>query len=158
MISRLILTLPLQSCIIGLDSLRWQTILIGRTTNVAQKSKTSGSKAKSSTSTTKVTRITATDAAPKAKTTKATTSSSTKKVVKKADETPKKTTEKRQGIIASIVEYFKGSWAELRQVRWPNRRTTWGLTIAVLIFTVFFVLLITVLDYAFQLLFKQILG
>lgn len=53
--------------------------------------------------------------------------------------------------------YFKGSWQELRQVRWPSRKSTWGLTLAVILFTLFFVLVILVLDAAFQFLFKEVL-
>ncbi len=53
--------------------------------------------------------------------------------------------------------YFKGSWAELRKVRWPNRRTTWGMTAAVLVFTAMFVALIVLLDAMFSQLFKLII-
>jgi preprotein translocase SecE subunit len=61
------------------------------------------------------------------------------------------------GIIFAIGGYFKGSWAELRQVRWPNRKATWSLTFAVLVFTMFFVTLIVLLDAAFKYLFDLIL-
>lgn len=54
--------------------------------------------------------------------------------------------------------YFRGAWYELRQVRWPNRRATWGLTAAVLGFTAFFVILILLLDALFKYLFQLILG
>ncbi|MCX6728666.1 MAG: preprotein translocase subunit SecE [Candidatus Saccharibacteria bacterium] len=57
----------------------------------------------------------------------------------------------------SIGGYFKGSWRELRLVRWPNRKATWGLTAAVLIFTGLFVALITFLDWVFSTLFKLII-
>lgn len=60
-------------------------------------------------------------------------------------------------IILKIAGYFKGSWQELKQVRWPNRRATWALTGAVIIFTGFFIILIIALDYVFQLLFKLII-
>ncbi len=53
--------------------------------------------------------------------------------------------------------YVKGSWQELRQVRWPNRKATWSLTLAVILFTLFFVLIILLLDAAFQFLFKEVL-
>jgi preprotein translocase subunit SecE len=59
--------------------------------------------------------------------------------------------------ITGPAGYFKGSWQELRQVRWPSRRSTWGLTLAVILFTLFFVLVILVLDAAFQFLFKEVL-
>lgn len=60
-------------------------------------------------------------------------------------------------ILAPIGGYFKGSWTELRQVRWPDRKATWGLTIAVLLFTFFFVILIVILDAGFKYLFDLIL-
>ena len=53
--------------------------------------------------------------------------------------------------------YIKGSWQELRQVRWPNRRATWGMTGAVILFTAFFVALIILLDWAFSQLFKLVI-
>lgn len=124
---------------------------------MAQKSKSSGRTAKSTETSTKVTRITAADTAPKEKKTTASTSAK-KKTVKKTDTAPKKTVEEKRNFFQALGEYFKGSWAELRQVRWPNRRTTWSLTLAVLVFTAFFVLLITLLDYLFQMLFERILG
>jgi len=57
-----------------------------------------------------------------------------------------------------IGGYFKGAWFELRQVRWPNRRATWSLTIAVLVFSAFFVVLILLLDVLFKYLFELILN
>lgn len=53
--------------------------------------------------------------------------------------------------------YFKGAWFELRQVRWPNRKATWSLTLAVILFTAFFFLLIVLLDAGFKQLFNLIL-
>ncbi len=53
--------------------------------------------------------------------------------------------------------YFKGSWVELRQVHWPNRRATWSLTGAVLVFTAFFVIFILLLDALFKYIFELIL-
>jgi preprotein translocase SecE subunit len=60
-------------------------------------------------------------------------------------------------VLAKIGGYFKGSWIELRQVRWPDRKATWSLTLAVILFSGFFVILILLLDEAFNLLFKFIL-
>ncbi len=59
---------------------------------------------------------------------------------------------------AAAGRYFKGAWYELRQVRWPNRRATWGLTGAMLVFTAFFVVLILLLDALFKYVFQLILG
>ena len=59
--------------------------------------------------------------------------------------------------VRGIGGYFKGAWQELRQVRWTNRRATWGLTLAVILFSVFFAVVILGLDTLFQYLFKEIL-
>lgn len=60
-------------------------------------------------------------------------------------------------VLFNIISYFKGAWSELRQVRWPDRKSAWALTLAVIAFTGFFVGLIILLDYLFNLLFKVIL-
>lgn len=97
---------------------------------------------------TKVTRISASDStAPKRAKKTASVASSSKKV--KAP--------RSFGPAGSFLGYFKGAWAELRQVHWPTRRSTWGLTGAVLIFAAFFVIFITALDAGFKFLFEQIL-
>ena len=106
-------------------------------------------------STSKVTRITASDDAKPAKTATTSVSSTAKK--------PRKTTNKLPGnkrswgFLGKIGGYFKGAWQELRQVHWPTRQATWGLTGAVLLFSAFFIVLITLLDAGFKFLFEQIL-
>jgi len=62
------------------------------------------------------------------------------------------------GALRAIGSYFKGAWVELRQVRWPTRRATWGLTGAVLAYSAFFVVLVLLLDAAFKYLFELLLG
>ncbi len=57
-----------------------------------------------------------------------------------------------------LWRYLKGSWMELRQVRWPNRKATWKMVIAVLVYTILFVVLIMLLDMFFGWLFNLILG
>lgn len=57
----------------------------------------------------------------------------------------------------SFGGYFKGAWTELRQVRWPDRKATWSLTLAVIIFSLFFSLVILGLDWVFSYLFKEVL-
>lgn len=96
-----------------------------------------------------VTRITAKDSKP-AKRTK--TVKAEKSVAADDDAT------KSKHPLTRLGGYFKGSWQELRQVRWPNRRTTWSLTLAVLAFTAFFVALVVALDAGFQLLFERLIG
>lgn len=61
------------------------------------------------------------------------------------------------GIFRAIGGYFKGAWVELRQVRWPNRRATWGLTGAVILYSAFFVVFVLLLDAGFKYLFELIL-
>ena len=90
----------------------------------------------------------------------------TEKVAKEAvvtAEKPAKTKKNGKGVrgagaLRGIGGYFKGAWVELRQVRWPNRRATWSLTGAVLIYSAFFVVLVLLLDAAFKYLFELILG
>jgi preprotein translocase subunit SecE len=115
---------------------------------------------KKSKSATKVTRITASDSA------KASKKPAKKPVVSK----PAVTKAKKETLIddatvtvrrkpgAGIIDYFKGAWSELKQVRWPDRRSTWGMTGALLLFTLFFVVIILVLDFGFSQLFKVIMG
>lgn len=71
------------------------------------------------------------------------------------------TTKKSRSIIFipffAIFRYLKGSWVELRMVRWPNRRETWKMTAAVMFFTGLFVALIVFLDWIFSTLFKLII-
>lgn len=57
----------------------------------------------------------------------------------------------------AIGGYFSGAWSELRQVRWPNRRATWSLTLAVILFSLFFAVVILSLDGLFSYIFKEIL-
>ena len=53
--------------------------------------------------------------------------------------------------------YFKGAWQELQQVRWPDRRASWSLTLAVILFSLFFAGLILGLDYIFENLFRKVI-
>ena len=100
--------------------------------------------------TTKVTRISASDSKPSP------AASKPKRTTKKS--VASKTSKRRSyGIIGRFGGYFKGAWAELRQVHWPTRRATWSLTGAVLLFSAFFVVFITLLDAGFKFLFEQIL-
>ncbi|MBR2726228.1 preprotein translocase subunit SecE [Candidatus Saccharibacteria bacterium] len=54
--------------------------------------------------------------------------------------------------------YLRDSWRELRQVRWPNRKATWKMLLAVLVYTVIFMTLILLLDTFFTWLSGTILG
>lgn len=70
---------------------------------------------------------------------------------------PVDTTPKKRNFFIRFLGYFKGAWYELRQVRWPNRRATLGMTLALLLFTLIFAVLILVVDLAWENLFKLIL-
>lgn len=96
----------------------------------------------------KVTRITATDDTPKKA--KKPTKAVKAKVVSESTE--------KKNVFARIGGYFTGAWYELRQVRWPNRRATWALTLAVILFSIFFVLLIVLLDTFFKWIFELIIA
>ncbi len=54
--------------------------------------------------------------------------------------------------------YLRDSWREIRQVRWPNRKATWKMTLAVLVYVALFMVFLTLLDvfftFIFDLLFK----
>jgi preprotein translocase SecE subunit len=71
---------------------------------------------------------------------------------------PVKKSDGKKNIFARIGGYFKGAWYELRQVRWPNRKATWGLTLAVILFSVFFTVLIVLLDILFKYIFELIIA
>lgn len=58
---------------------------------------------------------------------------------------------------APLGRYLKASWLELRQVRWPSRKATWKMTLAALIYTGIFILLITLLDAFFTFIFNNLL-
>jgi preprotein translocase SecE subunit len=54
-----------------------------------------------------------------------------------------------------LPRYFRGSWRELRQVTWPDRRTSWRLTYAVIIFSLIFGVIIFIVDFGLDKLFKE---
>ncbi len=56
-----------------------------------------------------------------------------------------------------IPKYFKESWRELKMVQWPNRKETTKSTIAVIVFAVVFGLLITVVDFGLDKIFRELL-
>ena len=58
----------------------------------------------------------------------------------------------------AIGRYIRNSWRELRQVRWPNRKLTWKMTLSVILFVIIFAAVIMLLDALFQFLFTKLLG
>jgi preprotein translocase subunit SecE len=55
-----------------------------------------------------------------------------------------------------IPRYFKESWQELRKVTWPNRKETTKLTLAVFTFAIVFGLLVAIVDFGLDRLFRKI--
>lgn len=55
-----------------------------------------------------------------------------------------------------LLSFFKESWQELRQVKWPTARETTRLTIAVFIFSLVFGTIIALTDYGLGKVFKAI--
>ena len=53
--------------------------------------------------------------------------------------------------------YLRDSWRELRQVRWPNRKVTWKMVLAVFVYTALFVSFLVAVDLLFDWLFNLIL-
>ncbi len=74
----------------------------------------------------------------------------------------KQTSEKKPFVLfrpfVYLGRYVRDSWLELRQVRWPNRKATWKMVLAIVIYSAFFMILITLLDLLFTWLFSLILG
>jgi preprotein translocase SecE subunit len=54
-----------------------------------------------------------------------------------------------------VPPYIRNSWRELRLVAWPNRRQTWQLVNAVIIFSVVFGIIVAVVDFGLDKLFKE---
>jgi preprotein translocase SecE subunit len=51
--------------------------------------------------------------------------------------------------------YFRSAYGELKQVTWPSRKESWKLVSAVFIFSIAFGLVITIVDYGLEKLFRK---
>jgi preprotein translocase SecE subunit len=56
-----------------------------------------------------------------------------------------------------LISYFRSSVTELKQVTWPNWKLSWRLTWAVLVFSVFFGVIVAIVDFGLDKLFKQLI-
>lgn len=86
-----------------------------------------------------------------------------KKLEKKAEKAEEKAKSGKKPFIlirpfCAIGRYLRDSWREIRQVRWPNRKLTWKMVVAVVIYATLFLILITLLDLLFDFIFKLILS
>ena len=78
----------------------------------------------------------------------------------KRDKTADKKTKKPFILIRPFValgHYLRDSWRELRQVRWPNRKMTWKMVLAVFVYTAVFIAFLVALDLLFEWVFSLIL-
>ena len=57
-----------------------------------------------------------------------------------------------------LGRYIKESWQEVRLVRWPTRKATWKLVLAIFIYTGLFIAIIMLLDAFFTWLFSIVIG
>lgn len=100
------------------------------------------------------------------KTTTVATKNQQKPAKQKTAKTPKNTTGakplKEVFLLArpfvALGRYLRDSWHEIRQVRWPNRKMTWKMTLAVFIYCAIFMVFILLLDALFTFIFNLLLG
>jgi len=60
-------------------------------------------------------------------------------------------------VINSIKNYFIGSYLELKKVTWPTKKQTINYSILVIALSLGTAIFFSVLDYIFELIFKQII-
>jgi len=58
----------------------------------------------------------------------------------------------------AIGRYFRDSFRELRQVRWPNRAQTWKITLSVILYVTIIAVIIILLDSLLTFFFDKFLG
>lgn len=85
------------------------------------------------------------------------------KVTKKTEKTEKTEKPLKEVFIlarpfVAFGRYLRDSWRELRQVRWPNRKATWKMTLAVLVYCAIFIVFIMLLDSLFTFIFNLLLN
>ena len=101
---------------------------------------------------------TAKELAGRAQTEKSSTKTAKTSVKTKTAASKPKSSKSRRNPLSTITGYFRGAWQEIKQVRWPDRRSTWGMVGALIVFTAALFLVIILLDYGFAWLFKLIMG
>lgn len=101
---------------------------------------------------------TAKELAGRAQTEKSSTKTTKTSVKTKTAASKPKNSKSRRNPLSTITGYFRGAWQEIKQVRWPDRRSTWGMVGALIVFTAALFLVIILLDYGFAWLFKLIMG
>ncbi|HEV2403646.1 MAG TPA: preprotein translocase subunit SecE [Candidatus Saccharimonadales bacterium] len=56
-----------------------------------------------------------------------------------------------------VPRYFRNSWRELRLVTWPNKKESRRLTLAVMLFAILFGIVIAIVDYGLDKIFRRVL-
>lgn len=84
-----------------------------------------------------------------------------RKALKKSQKTDEERPVKSYFILlrpfVAFKRYLRDSWREIRQVRWPNRKATWKMTLAVLVYCALFMVFLTLLDVFFTFIFDHII-
>lgn len=101
---------------------------------------------------------TAKELAGRAQTEKSSTKTAKASAKTKTAASKPKNSKSHRNPLSTITGYFRGAWQEIKQVRWPDRRSTWGMVGALIVFTAALFLVIILLDYGFAWLFKLIMG
>lgn len=83
---------------------------------------------------------------------------SSKKPKLQGDEKPLKSVFILARPFVALGRYLRDSWRELRMVRWPSRKATWKMTLAVLVYCAIFIVFIVLLDMLFTFIFNLIFG
>lgn len=127
---------------------------------MTKKSNTNSTKA----SETKITRIKASDSDNNKKNNFKDKLSNLKAKIKKAKSKKNITNPEKPNFKGNVyqkeikkVGYFRGALNELSQVHWPTRKETWALTLAVILFSVGFMILMILVDIGFKELFNIIM-
>lgn len=58
----------------------------------------------------------------------------------------------------AIGRYIKESFQEVRQVRWPDRKSTWKMTLSVVLYVILVAVIIMLLDAFFTFIFSKLLS
>ena len=84
-----------------------------------------------------------------------------KKKAEKAIDGEKKSGEKKPFILfrpfVAFGHYIRDSFREVRQVRWPDRKSTWKMTLSVVVYVILIAATIMLLDAFFTFIFNQLL-
>lgn len=78
-----------------------------------------------------------------------------KKAAKKAAREGKKVFFLFRPFVA-IGRYIRDSFREMRQVRWPDRKSTWKMTLSVIVYVILIATFIMLIDALFTVLFNQL--